>query len=138
MGVGIQRKGRLRVAQNSGQGLGIDSAGQGMGGEGMTQVMEPNVGQASGVQQGLQVTVCGAGIGGGFGLQRIWEDPLRIRMFFPFRQKLGGACRQEDISGPPPGLGGSGYQPATLFYVDGPLYCQCSGYFIEVRPHKPA
>ena len=47
-----------------------------MGGEGMTQVMESDVGQASGVQQGLQVTVCGTGIGRGFGLQRIREDPL--------------------------------------------------------------
>ena len=64
------------MAQNAGQRLGVHAGGQGMGGEGMTQVVEPNVGQASGVQQGLQVAVCGAGIGRGFGLQRIREDPL--------------------------------------------------------------
>ena len=42
----------------------------------VTKVVETDVGQASGVQQGLQVAVCGTGIGGGFRLQRIWEDPL--------------------------------------------------------------
>ena len=64
------------MAQDAGQRLGVHAGGQGMGCEGMTQVVKSNVGQVSGVQQSLQVTVCGAGIGGGFGLQRIREDPL--------------------------------------------------------------
>lgn len=59
-------------------------------------------------------------------------------MFFSFRQKLGGTCRQENISGSSTGLGGTGHQPAALFHVDGTLYCQCSGCFIEVRPHETA
>lgn len=35
MGVGVQRKGRIGVAQDSGQCLGVHAAGKGMGGEGM-------------------------------------------------------------------------------------------------------
>ena len=73
-------------------GLNIVPGADGSHGIGVTQVVEPNVGQASGVQQGLQMTVCGTGIGGGFGLQRIREDPLWPGMFFSFRQKPGGTC----------------------------------------------
>ena len=35
MGVGVQRKGRIGVAQDSGQCLGVHAAGKGMGGEGV-------------------------------------------------------------------------------------------------------
>ena len=35
MGVGVQREGRLGVAQDTGQGLGVHAAGQRMGGEGV-------------------------------------------------------------------------------------------------------
>ena len=35
MGVGVQREGRIGVAQDAGQRLGVHTAGEGMGGEGM-------------------------------------------------------------------------------------------------------
>ena len=36
MGVGVQREGRIGVAQDSGQRFGIHAAGEGMGGEGVS------------------------------------------------------------------------------------------------------
>ena len=35
MGVGVQREGRIGVAQDAGQCLGVHAAGKGMGGEGV-------------------------------------------------------------------------------------------------------
>ena len=35
MGIGVQREGRIGVAQDSGQGFGVHTAGEGVGGEGM-------------------------------------------------------------------------------------------------------
>ena len=35
MGVGVQREGRIGVAQDAGRRLGVHTAGEGMGGEGM-------------------------------------------------------------------------------------------------------
>ena len=35
MGIGVQREGRIGVAQDAGQRLGVHTAGEGMGGEGM-------------------------------------------------------------------------------------------------------
>lgn len=35
MGVGIQREGGVGVAQDTGQGFGVHTAGEGVGGEGM-------------------------------------------------------------------------------------------------------
>lgn len=35
MGVGVQREGRIGVAQDAGQGFGVHTAGEGMGCEGM-------------------------------------------------------------------------------------------------------
>ena len=35
MGVGIQREGGVGVAQDTGQGFGVHTAGEGMGGEGV-------------------------------------------------------------------------------------------------------
>lgn len=46
MGVGVQREGGIGVAQDSGEGLSIYTAGQSMGGEGVPQIMEPDVGQS--------------------------------------------------------------------------------------------
>ena len=45
MGVGVQREGRIGVAQDSGQRFGIHAAGEGMGGEGVAQVVEADAGQ---------------------------------------------------------------------------------------------
>ena len=37
MGVGVQREGRIGVAQDAGQGLGVHAAGEGVGGEGVAE-----------------------------------------------------------------------------------------------------
>ena len=45
MGVGIQREGGVGVAQDTGQGFGVHTAGEGVGGEGVTQIVEADTGQ---------------------------------------------------------------------------------------------
>ena len=45
MGVGIQREGGIGVAQDTGQRFGIYAAGEGVGGEGVTQIMKADAGQ---------------------------------------------------------------------------------------------
>ena len=42
------------MAQDAGQGLGIHAAGQGVGSEGVPQVMEPDVGQPRLFEQHLK------------------------------------------------------------------------------------
>ena len=51
MGISIQGKRRLRMAQDSRQGLGIHSAGQGVGGEGVPEIMKADIGQPRPFQQ---------------------------------------------------------------------------------------
>lgn len=46
MGIGVQREGRIGVAQDAGQGFGVHAAGKGVGGEGMTQIMEADTAKA--------------------------------------------------------------------------------------------
>ena len=45
VGVGVQGEGRVGVTQDAGERLGVHAAGEGVGGEGVTQVVEPDVGQ---------------------------------------------------------------------------------------------
>ena len=54
MGVGIQREGGVGVAQDTGQGFGVHTAGEGMGCECMPQIMKAHPLTARVVQQPVQ------------------------------------------------------------------------------------
>ena len=61
----------------------------------MTQVVEPNAGQACGIQKGLQVTVCGTGLVGGSGFADS-GSPTPTRNVFRFDRgwaELAGSRR---------------------------------------------
>ncbi len=51
MGIGIEGERRLSMAQDFREGLGIHSAGQSVGGEGMTEIMKADAGQPCPFQQ---------------------------------------------------------------------------------------
>ena len=96
MGVGVQGKAGLGVAQNAGEGLGVHPGGQGVGSEGVPQIMEPKAGQFSLVQQFFEPAVCAVGIYRPLRAEGIWEDPLGQSCCLPFLQKLGGAVRKQN------------------------------------------
>ena len=96
MGVGVQREGRIGVAQDSGQRLSIYTAGEGVGGEGVTQIVEANAGQPCPLEERFHVAIGCIGIDGIFRLHRIREYPLAdgIRLAPP--QDFSHAVRQDD------------------------------------------
>ena len=96
MGVGVQREGRIGVAQDSGQRLSIYAAGKGMGGEGVAQVVEADAGQPRPPEQRLHVEVGRAGVDRILRLHWVGEYPLTdgIRLAPP--QDVRHRLRQED------------------------------------------
>lgn len=69
------------MPQNARESFGIHTTGQGVGGEGVAQIVEANVRQASLLQQHLQSAVCSVGTGGLLGAEWIGEDPLGVGCF---------------------------------------------------------
>ena len=57
MGVGIQREGGIGVAQDTGQCFGIYAAGEGVRGEGVTQIVEADAGESCPLEQRLHVAI---------------------------------------------------------------------------------
>ena len=96
MGVGVQREGRIGVTQDSGQRFGIHAAGEGVGGEGVAQVVEADAGQARPLEQRLHVAIRRIGIDGIFRLHRVWEYPLADGIRFSPPQDFSHAVRQDD------------------------------------------
>ena len=76
MGVGVQREGGVGVAQDTGQGFGVHTAGEGVGCEGVTQVMEADAGQPRPLEQRFHVAIGCIGVDGIFRLHRVREYPL--------------------------------------------------------------
>ena len=76
MGVGIQREGGVGVSQNTGQGFGVHAAGEGVGCEGVAQIMEADAGESCPLEQRFHVAISRVGIDGIFRLHRIREYPL--------------------------------------------------------------
>ena len=76
MGVGVQREGGVGVAQDAGQCFGVHTAGEGMGGEGMSQIMKADTGQTRPLEQRLHVAIRRVGIDGVFRLHWVGEYPL--------------------------------------------------------------
>ena len=79
MGVGIQREGGVGVAQDTGQGFGVHTAGEGVGCEGVTQIVEADAGQPRPLEQRLHAAISRVGIDGVLWLHWIWEYPLTSR-----------------------------------------------------------
>ena len=57
VGVGVQREAGVGMPQNPRQGFGIHAAGDGVGGEGVAQIMEADVRQSRFVQNRFHVRV---------------------------------------------------------------------------------
>ena len=97
VGVGVQGEGRLGVTQDAGEGLGIYPAGQGVSGEGVSQIVKPDTRQAGILQQSLHVIVGAARADRTLRAEGIWKDPLGAGVLLPFPQQLGRAGRQGDV-----------------------------------------
>ena len=122
MGVGIQREGRIGVSQNAGQRFGVHAAGEGVGGESVTQIVEADAGQACPLEERFHVAIGRVGIDGIFRLHRIREYPLAdgIRLAPP--QDFSHAMRQNDGTHTLTGLRLTGGVLALPLAVEGAAY----------------
>ncbi len=64
------------MAQDTGQGFGVHAAGEGVGGEGVTQIMKADTGQTRPLEECFHVAIGRVGIDGIFRLHRVREYPL--------------------------------------------------------------
>ena len=138
MGVGVQREGRIGVAQDSGQRLSIYAAGEGMGGEGVAQVVEADTGQPRPPEQRLHVEVGRAGVDRILRLHRVREYPLAdgIRLAPP--QDFGHAVRQDDGTHALIGLRLTDGILALPLAVEGAAHLQRAALLVEVAPLQSA
>ena len=95
MGVGVQREGGVGVAQDAGQRFGVHTAGEGMGGEGMTQIVEADAGQSRPLEERFHVAIGRVGIDGIFRLHRVGEYPLANGIRFSPPQDVQPRCAAE-------------------------------------------
>ena len=102
------------MTQDARQRLGVHTAGQGVGREAMSQIVEAKVGQGGCFQNFLQLAVCAAGVDRRFRVERIMEDPGRVGASFTIFQQFRCAGRKDDLSYPGIGLGVPCYQPASF------------------------
>ena len=138
VGVGIQGERCVGVAQDAGEGFGVHAGGQGVGGEGVAQIVEPDVGKARLLQQHLHPVVGGAGPHRLLRRQRLREDPLADRVLLPLLQPLDGAGRQTDGAPAPFRLGFADLQLPPLGGVHRPEDLQCPAARVKVLPHEAA
>ena len=86
------------MSQNSGERSGIHAAGEGMGGEGVTKIVEADVRQSRFLQQTFQPCIATGGMNRLFRLERVGEDPLGDGFLFALAQELCRAWRELDDS----------------------------------------
>ena len=84
------------MAQDAGQRFGVHTAGEGMGGEGMTQIVEADAGQSRPLEERFHVAIGRVGIDGIFRLHRVGEYPLANGIRFSPPQDVHHAVRQND------------------------------------------
>ena len=96
MGVGVQREGGVGMTQNAGQRFGVHAAGEGVGGEGMPQIVEADAGQARPPEQRFHVAIGRVGIDWIFRLHWVRKDPLADSIRFSPPQDVSHAVRQDD------------------------------------------
>ena len=107
------------MPQNPRQGLGIHTAGQGMGGEGMPQVVKANRGEFCVVQESFHPAVH-RGRGHRFlRFHRVVENPRAVGGFLTLAQQVCGTGRQENASLSCVGFGFSDLGAAALADGDG-------------------
>ena len=138
MGVGVQRERRIGVTQDAGQRLGIHSAGKGVGGEGVTQIMEADAGQPRPLKERFHVAIGRVGIDWILRLHRVGEYPLTdgIRLAPP--QDFSHTVRQDDGAHALIGLRLADGVFALPLAVQGSAYLQRTGIPIEVAPLQTA
>ena len=96
MGVGIQREGGVGVAQDTGQGFGVHTAGESVGGEGMPQIVEPYLWQSCPRQypeQHMQHAIWGDGVA-----VRRWEYILTSYFFLLRLENFYCISRDGDVA----------------------------------------
>ena len=116
--------------------LDIHTVLQGQRCEGVVQVMEPDVGQASLLEQHLQLAV------GRFRIYRqlraggVREDPLTDGPLLSLSQELHDALGQDDGARSFAGLGVPQSEHAHLFAVEGAAHLQRAFFIVEIFPHQ--
>ena len=84
------------MAQDAGQGFGVHAAGEGMGGEGVAQVVEADTGQPRPPEQRLHAEVGRAGVDRILRLHWVGEYPSADGVRFSPPQDFSHAVRQDD------------------------------------------
>ena len=126
------------MAQDTGQRFGIHAAGEGVGGEGMTQIMKADAGQPCPLEQRLHVKVGRAGVDRILRLHWVGEYPLTdgIRLAPP--QDVRHRLRQEDGAHSLIGLCLTDGILALPLAVEGAAHLQCPSVPVEVTPLQTA
>ena len=96
MGIGVQREGCIGVAQDAGQGFGVYTAGEGVGGEGVPQIVEPYLWQSCPRQypeQHMQHAIWGDGVA-----VRRWEYILTSYFFLLRLENFYCISRDGDVA----------------------------------------
>ena len=96
MGVGVQREGGIGVAQDARQRFGVHAAGEGVGSEGVAQIMETDAGESCPLEERFHVAIGCIGVDGIFRLHRVREYPLADGIHFSPPKDFGHAMRQND------------------------------------------
>ena len=134
MGVGVQRKGRIGVAQDAGQRFGIYAAGESVGGEGVTQIVEADAGQPRPLEERFHVAIRRIGVDGILRLHRVREYPLADGILFAPPQDFSHAVRQNDGTHTLIGLCLTNGVLALPLAVEGAAHLQRPGVPVEVAP----
>ena len=138
MGVGIQREGCVGVTQDAGQRFGIHAAGEGVGGEGMAQIMKADAGQARPLEECFHVAIGRIGIDGVFRLHRIREYPLTDGIHISPPQDVRHRLRQGDGTHSLSRFGLADGVLTLPLAVEGAAHLQRAGIPVEVAPLQSA
>ena len=126
------------MAQDTGQRFGIHAAGEGVGCEGVTQIVEADAGESCPLEQRLHVEVGRAGVDRILRLHWVGEDPLADGVHFAPSQDFGHAVRQDDGTHALIGLRLTDGVLALPLAVEGAAHLQRTGLPVEVVPLQTA
>ena len=138
MGVGVQREGGVGVAQDAGQRFGIYAAGESVGGEGVTQIVEADAGQPRPLEERFHVAIRRIGIDGILRLHRVREYPLTDGILFAPPQDFSYAVRQDDGTHSLIGLYLTDGVLTLPLAVEGAAHLQRAALLVEVTPLQTA
>ena len=126
------------MAQDTGQGFGVHAAGEGVGGEGVTQIVEADAGEFCPPEQRFHVEVGRAGVDRILRLHRVGEYPLAdgIRLAPP--QDVRHRLRQEDGTHSLSRFGLADGVLTLPLAVEGAAHLQRAALLVEVVPLQSA